>query len=156
MRGWGKRFLASTRGQVVQILRRGEATVNELAGALGLTSNAIRAHLNTLERDGLVEEGGKRSSVRRPESVYVLTRDAEELFPKAYHLLLGQLLDVLGQRLSPADIEELLREVGRELAVAQAPAYQGKTFRERVQEAVKVLEGMGGLAETQESSVTSS
>lgn len=150
MKRWGKRFLASTRGQVVQRLRHGKATVNELAAALGLTDNAIRAHLNTLERDGLVEQAGKRAGVRKPESVYALTQDAEQLFPKAYHLLLGQLLSVLSRRLSPAEIEEVLQEVGRNLAAGQASTYEGKGFRERVEEALNVLGGMGGLAELQE------
>ena len=33
-------FFASTRGQVVTLLRQGHATVEELARALGLTDNA--------------------------------------------------------------------------------------------------------------------
>ena len=59
MEGWSNRFLSSTRGQVVQLLRRGEATVNELAAALSLTDNAVRSHLSTLERDGLVSTVGQ-------------------------------------------------------------------------------------------------
>lgn len=150
MKGWSKRFLSSTRGQVVQLLRRGEATVNELAEKLGLTDNAIRAHINTLERDELVEQSGKRAGVRKPESVYTLTREAELLFPKAYHLLLNQLLDVLGRRLAAAEIEEVLQEVGRDIAAAQSAAFEGKPLRERVDHAMQVLSGMGGLAELEE------
>ena len=63
----GRRFLESTRGQVVLLLRRGARTVEELAQALGLTDNAVRSHLAALERDGLVrrmafaEERGRGS-----------------------------------------------------------------------------------------------
>ena len=44
----GRRFLESTRGQVVLLLRRGARTVEELAQALGLTDNAVRSHLAAL------------------------------------------------------------------------------------------------------------
>ena len=56
----GTRFMESTRGQIVSLLRRSARTVEELAGALGLTNNAIRNHLATLERDGIVRQEGIR------------------------------------------------------------------------------------------------
>ena len=56
-------FFASTRGRIVLIMRRGARTVDELATALHLTDNAVRAHIATLERDGLVEEQAVRRGV---------------------------------------------------------------------------------------------
>ena len=88
MERWSPRFLSGTCGQVVELLRRGEATVNELAEALSLTDNAVRSHLSTLERDGLVRQSGKRTATRKPEALYSLTPEAGQLFPKAYDLLL--------------------------------------------------------------------
>ena len=149
MKRWGKRFLSSTRGQVVELLRRGESTVNELAEALDLTDNAVRAHLTSLDRDGLVRQSGKRPSVRKPETLYILTPEAEHLFPKAYHLLLNQLLTVLGKRLSPDEIEAILREVGQNLA-ADPSAPEEKELRARAEKALQVLKSLGGLAELQE------
>jgi len=58
------RILETTRGRVVTLLRRGGMTTDELAGALGLTDNAIRAHLATLERDGFVQAQGERRDGR--------------------------------------------------------------------------------------------
>ena len=55
---WNKRFLASTRGRIIALLRPSSRTVNELAEALELTDNAVRAHLTALERDGLVRQSG--------------------------------------------------------------------------------------------------
>src|SRR5690349_9974995 len=48
--GWNRRLLASTRGRILSVLRRGGVTVNELADATGLTDNAVRAQLTALER----------------------------------------------------------------------------------------------------------
>ncbi|MDF3017510.1 MAG: putative transcriptional regulator [Thermomicrobiales bacterium] len=59
---WDEKFFESTRGRMVTLLRRSGRTVEELARALGLTDNGIRAHLAALERDGIVRQ---RGSVRR-------------------------------------------------------------------------------------------
>src|SRR5215475_2280244 len=111
-----RRFFESTRGQIVMILRGSACTVDELAEKLDLTDNAVRAHLITLERDGLVRQSGLRRGPRKPHFTYVLTNEADKLFPKAYDALLNQLIAVLKNRLSPAEIEDALREVGRAMA----------------------------------------
>jgi predicted ArsR family transcriptional regulator len=144
-----KRFFDSTRGQIVTLLRSAPCTVEEMAGKLNLTDNAVRAHLSTLERDGLVRQSGLRRGPRKPHFTYVLTEEADKLFPKAYDALLNQLIAVLKTRLEPAEIEEVLREVGRALA-AEAAAGQSASLEGRVQTALKVLEAIGGAAEVEQ------
>ena len=141
---WDRRFFESTRGQIVTILRTSPCTVDELATRLELTDNAVRAHLATLERDGLVRQSGLKRGPRKPHFTYVLTPEADALFPKAYDALLNQLITVLKSRLQPAEIEDVLREVGRAVA-ADAPS--GGSLESRVQSALKVLEAIGGSAE---------
>jgi len=144
-----KRFFDSTRGQIVTLLRSAPCTVEEMAGKLNLTDNAVRAHLSTLERDGLVRQSGLRRGPRKPHFTYVLTEEADKLFPKAYDALLNQLIAVLKTRLEPAEIEDVLREVGRALA-AEASAGQSASLEGRVQTALKVLEAIGGAAEVEQ------
>src|SRR5829696_1301519 len=144
-----KRFFDSTRGQIVTLLRSAPSTVEELAGKLSLTDNAVRAHLATLERDGLVRQSGLRRGPRKPHFTYVLTDQADRLFPKAYDALLNQLITVLKTRLEPTEIEEVLREVGRSLA-ANTPPGQNGSLENRVQTAVKVLEAIGGAADVEQ------
>ena len=144
-----KRFFDSTRGQIVTLLRSAPCTVEELAGKLNLTDNAVRAHLATLERDGLVRQSGLRRGPRKPHFTYVLTEEADKLFPKAYDALLNQLIAVLKTRLESAEIEDVLREVGRALA-ADASAGQNGSLESRVQTALKVLEAIGGAAEVEQ------
>jgi predicted ArsR family transcriptional regulator len=143
---WGERFLASTRGKVVGLLRGGPQTVNELAAAVGLTDNAVRAHLATLERDGLVRQCGTRPGFRKPNLTYELTPEAGQLFPKPYDAALQQLLAVLGDRLGPAETEAVLREVGHRLALGLKDEIQAADVRDRVAEAVAVLGELGGMA----------
>jgi predicted ArsR family transcriptional regulator len=146
---WDRKFFDSTRGQAVTLLRRSGRTVEELAGALGLTNNGVRAHLATLERDGVVRQ---RGSVRpgsgggKPAYVYELTPEAEALFPRAYEPVLRHLLDALSE--GPEGSETVLRDVGRRLAEGRGAPEDG--MRARLDEAVAVLNELGGLAELEE------
>jgi predicted ArsR family transcriptional regulator len=102
---------------MVTLLRRGGLTVDELAKAVALTNNGVRAHLATLERDGLVRQRGTvrpASGGGKPAYVYELTPEAEGLFPSAYEPVLGRLLDVLSEELGAQESEALLR--GRDAA----------------------------------------
>jgi predicted ArsR family transcriptional regulator len=146
---WGARFLASTRGRVVTLLRREPKTVNDLAKALELTDNAVRAHLATLERDGLVEQSGSRAGFRKPNLTYELTPDAGQFFPKPYGPVLTQLLAVLAGRMGAAELEGVLREVGRRIAAGFAGEIRAADIPGRVAEAIAVLGELGGLAEVE-------
>jgi predicted ArsR family transcriptional regulator len=154
---WDEKFFDSTRGQTVTLLRRSGRTVDELAKALGLTNNGVRVHLATLERDGVVRQ---RGSVRpgsgggKPAYVYELTPEAEDLFPKAYEPVLRYLLDVLSEGLGPTKSETILRDVGRRIAegcrIAEGRGTADDGVRARLEEAVAVLNELGGLAELEE------
>jgi predicted ArsR family transcriptional regulator len=143
---WARRFLESTRGKVILLLRREARTVAELAEALNLTDNAVRAHLATLERDGLVRQGGERPGFRKPHFSYELTPEGEDLFPKAYAPLLNQILTQLKERFGSKQLEKVLRQVGRRLATTDAVA-DSSGVEERLEHALKVLASLGGQAQ---------
>ncbi len=144
---WNQRFFASTRGQLILLLRQANRTVEELAQALQLTDNAVRSHLATLERDGMVEQRGVRRGLGKPAFIYALAPEAERLFPKAYEPVLSQLLDVLEEQ-QPERFEALLRATGQRLAQTRsAPAGD---LRARVNAATETLNELGGLAEVAE------
>lgn len=142
-----ERFLDSTRGRVVRLLRRGPRTVEELAAELELSDNAIRTHLATLERDGLAQQEGTRrgSGAGKPAIVYVFHPEAEREFSRAYAPLLLALLDELAER-APQDLNaKAMRAVGQRLAQALdlVPA-RGEV--PGAEAALAVLESLGGEA----------
>lgn len=141
----GERFFESTRGRIVALLRGKNSTVNELAEKLGMTDNAVRAHLATLERDGLIRQGGVQRGRRKPHFAYELTPEAEHLFPKSYDALLNVLLSVLKERLAPGELVDVLREVGRKAAADKmAISANGSDISVKAKKAVEVLEALGG------------
>ena len=143
--GLGKRFLESTRGQIVVLLRRGPRTVEELAGALGLTDNAVRNHLSVLDRDGLVRQSGVRRGpgAGKPAVLYEVHPDAEPLFSTAYEPVLTAMIDVLVEELPAGQAVELLHKVGRRVA-AGAGGQAAGTSEQRANTAAGVLRSLGG------------
>ena len=140
----GVRPPTGTAGRVAGLLRQGERTVDELAGALRLTGNAVRLHLTRLERDGVVERAGQRAGVSRPAVLYRLTADGELRYSRAYVPVLTQLLHVLAARLRPSRFDALLRQVGREL-MAGRPRPVG-TLRQRAEHGSALLNELGGIS----------
>jgi predicted ArsR family transcriptional regulator len=143
-----QRFLDTTRGRVAALLRCEGRTVEELAQALDLTDNAVRAHLATLERDGLVRQTGVRRGpgAGKPATVYELPPEAEVVFSRAYPPVLAALLEELVAQLPPDQTEALLAGVGRRLAAPLIPPATASR-RARLQAAVGVLNALGGDAE---------
>lgn len=151
MRTGEKRFLETTRGQLVTLLRRGPQPVDALAAALGLTPNAVRAHLLTLERDGLVRQGGIRRSpgAGKPATLFELHPDAETMMSRAYAPVLRALLEELASTLPADQLETVLDGLGRRLATGSVPA-NDSSARARVEAGAQVLRSLGGLVEVEE------
>lgn len=145
---WSRRFLRSTRGRIVTRLRRGGATVDELAAAVGLSANGVRVHLATLERDGWIRADGVRRAEGpgKPATLYRLDPEAEPLLSRAYQPLLLALVSALAAAERPARVSALLRAAGARLA----EEFGGRESGRPAERAVRVLEALGGAAEVEE------
>ncbi|HLH66058.1 MAG TPA: helix-turn-helix domain-containing protein [Solirubrobacteraceae bacterium] len=91
----------------------------ELAALLGLHPNGVRAHLERLERAGLVTRGRSRPTRGRPPDSWAVAPGARPAgrAPDAYRDLARWLARALRARaMSRSGIERLGREIGRELA----------------------------------------
>jgi predicted ArsR family transcriptional regulator len=132
----------------VALLRRRARTVDELATALGVTGNAVRAQLMALERDGIVRAEGLRRAGGKPSAAYGLTPEFEPALSRAYLRVLLQLLRELGDRLPAAELRELMAAVGRRWA-----AELGRTSGDavtRAHGAAAFLTELGGVVEVEE------
>ena len=138
-----KKALGS-RAKILGLLREQDSTVRDLATRLGLTNNAVRAHLVALQKEGLVRRGGLQTGTRKPHIVYALTENAIHAFPNAYGRLLREFVAVLAKQLSPQTLMGYLRQLGRELAREPAQEAQGKSPTERRRIALNLLVALGG------------
>jgi predicted ArsR family transcriptional regulator len=148
MTNWVERLTGETTSKLLSLLRRSRLTITALADALHLTDNAVRTHIAALERDGIVEHvGTERGTGGKPARVYGLTGEGEELFPKAYALVLGGLVEELARVDGWERATTLLRAVGQRAAPAASAASADREGR--VAAAATALRSLGGDVEVQ-------
>ncbi|HEU4976471.1 MAG TPA: helix-turn-helix domain-containing protein [Baekduia sp.] len=118
-----------TRARLFALLEDARRPVGtqELADQLGLHPNGVRLHLERLERAGLVERARAKQARGRPRDAWAIAADAQPggRRPSAYGDLgrwLARAIPVRPGRLR--EVEAAGREVGRELAPADAGATQ--------------------------------
>lgn len=143
----------STRDELLYMLKKQkQLTVAEMARQLNITEMAVRRHLNTLERDHLVETSLIRQSMGRPLHKYRLTTGGEEdNFPRSYaSLTLGFLQDmddIGGQPL----IEQLFESREKRLEKQYTERIENRSsFAERVSELADIQNENGYMADFEE------
>lgn len=134
----------STRRMVLTLLKtKGTLSVNELSKHLHITEMAVRRHLNTLERDGLIESQLFRQAVGRPTNKYTLSKLADDLFPKSYHRLTLDLLDELESESGKSSVTKLFEGRKQKLLTKHEHQMIGKSIEEKV-EALAEIQNDGG------------
>ena len=141
-----QQLLDTSRGRIVDLLRAGGRTVDEIATKLGLTRSAVRLQLAAIERDGVVTRAGKRPGTTRPSHVFELTPESEQLLSKAYVPVLTTLVNVCIEALPAQQVEALLRRTGRELAKELSEKTISGGLKARLSAASKLMnEHLGAL-----------
>jgi predicted ArsR family transcriptional regulator len=88
---------------------RGPSTPAELASDLGLTSAAVRQHLDGLAEEGLVSVSDEHTGAPgRPAGRWSLTRRAHGLFPDRHGELTAQLVDAIRQVAGAEVLDEVI------------------------------------------------
>jgi DeoR family transcriptional regulator, suf operon transcriptional repressor len=143
--------MQATRQDILEYLRRqGEATVKDLGELLGLTTTAVRQHLIVLQREGLVTMHESRGHVGRPALLYTLTRAGGALFPSRYDDLSNLLLEEIRAIAGSKGLQSVLMRVAARSAEPYQHQLQDKDLHGRVDEAVKIINERGSVAESQE------
>jgi len=101
----------------------GPLSIPSLATQLGISRNATHQHVNSLERDGLIERAAQISTKGRPSQGFRLSPAGEALFPRQYALLARKLIGELARLLGPDALPEALIRIGQEIAGELAPRF---------------------------------
>ena len=133
--------MESTREQVLHVLQsRGDATVADLAGALGVGQASLRRHLDHLRVDGLVDVRLEHRGVGRPSFVFYPTEKGAERTPAGYSRLLSRLyagLRSLDQaQVRGRDGAELLRSTFGAVAEQVAQEHQAEVAADSLEDRV--------------------
>ena len=98
------------------LLRQGEIDAAGLASQLGISVQAMRRHLRTLEEDGLVESTTVTAGPGRPSNLWRLTARGHQHFPDGSETFALGLLDSLAQSLPPEMLGALLNQQAHDKA----------------------------------------
>lgn len=134
--------------QIVEYLQRqGSATIKELEDLLGVTTNAVRQHLTTLQGEGFIERHTVHAGVGRPHHAYFTTPKVQELFACQCDDLALTLLQEVFQLEGQERALVLLDRVGTRLASKYASTVRSSLLQERVGELAGTLNGNGVLSD---------
>src|SRR5690348_14739585 len=100
-----------TRAALLQLLREGPTSVTDLAEALGLTRNAIRFHLASLQAEGEIVAVGVRrhEGAGKPATLYMIAPSAEIALSSAYARVLLACVKELRRSGSSKMVDAFLR-----------------------------------------------
>lgn len=138
----------SSRSAILRLLCAGGRTAGELAGELGISTNAARKALARLSAEDLVRYNRVTRGVGKPAHEYEITAEGELRLSRSYLPLLHAVLNEIEETLPVTNVEDVLRGAGRRLA----PPRAGGELRERVIATASMLNDLGASASVNESS----
>jgi predicted ArsR family transcriptional regulator len=138
----------STRKMILTLIKtKASLSVIELAKLLGITEMAVRRHVNTMERDDLIQSKLIRQPMGRPSHVYSLTPAGDDLFPKNYYKLTLDLLDELVGEDGSDSVAKLFEGRKKKLLLKYEKQMEGKSLSERVSTLAEIQNGGGYMVE---------
>lgn len=138
----------STKQDILQhLLKRGQATAQDLADALEVTPQAIRRHLKDLETEGLITHQQVQAGMGRPQHVYQLSREGRDRFSTHYGEFAVSFLDTLTQTLGYEQASSVLRKHWERKAMEYRDRVGNGSLRDRVAKLVEMRRAEGYMAE---------
>jgi DeoR family suf operon transcriptional repressor len=122
-------------------------TAKELAEQFGVTANALRRHLDSLEAEGLVRYRREVRGVGAPVHAYSLTEQGESLFPQGHAAVLAAVLESVREVSGPDGVIALARRQWRGLVEEASPRFAELPLHERAQLLAELRSSQGYMAE---------
>ncbi len=129
--------------------RKGSATIKDLEQLLGITTTAVRQHLNTLQVEGYIERKAVHIGVGRPHHTYTVTEKVQEVFACHCDDLALTLLEEVFALEGKDQTALLLARVSNRLANRYAPSVRSTILQERVGELADALYVRGVLTDVE-------
>jgi len=138
-----------TQRRVLTVLKRsGDATAEELADTLQISSSAVRQHLRALRSAGLITATQDRGQTGRPADRYQTTERAELLFVTADSSLSVELLEHIEEE-DPELVNRIFERRRLRLVERAQDKLTGKSTAQRVNVLTNLLDEQGFLADSE-------
>jgi predicted ArsR family transcriptional regulator len=135
------------RGILLFLKGRPDASLEEVARALGISKVAALGHLQKLEGEHLVQRSYQAGRVGRPRVIFRLTPESVSLFPQGYSDMSRAALEFIERKLGPTAVGELFQQRAHEVADRNRARLASGDVRERVEELARIRTEGGYMAE---------
>lgn len=129
------------------LLKHAQATAQELAETLGISTQAIRRHLKDLEDEGLIQHNLEQSGMGRPQHLYSLSQEGRDRLPAQYDDFALSLLNTLTETVGREQVGTILRKQWERKAQDYRDRVGDGPLEERVAALVELRRAEGYMAE---------
>lgn len=138
--------MCSSRREILKILKKERATVDDLSSQIGISPTAIRQHLTILEGENLVKRERLKEGIGRPKVLYATTEKAENFFPKYYSWLTTRMIKEIIQQDGEEKIAGIFNNIGDYFSHPYKERVQGKALEEKLTQIIEILNEWGSFA----------
>ena len=142
-------LLGQTQQELLRLLHKNKQGLTnfELADLLFISRTAVKQHLASLEKDGMVEHGELQKSGGRPTQKYILTNNGEEQFPRQYSWFAQMLLEMIQSEKNDKGLKKILEKLGSNVSLKYMPSISELPIKERMTKVANIMTGLGYEAE---------
>lgn len=142
-------ILKEPRSVILNLLKRGGLSVEELSRELGFSKVGVRRHLELLKKDGLVKFECVRHERGRPAHVYSLTERAEVFFPRNYESFALGVLHQIETAYGANAVSCVLEGQADDLIETFMPELDGLELQEKIDRMTELMSSKGFDVELQ-------
>ena len=146
--------LPSTKQNILQsLLKQGQATAQQLAHDLKISTQAIRRHLNELEAEELIVYHSVQQGMGRPQHLYQLSElGRDRLTPQKYGEFAVSFLDTLAETVGKEQVSKVLAKQWQRKAAEYRDRLGQGTLAQRIARLVQLRKEEGYMAELHQAS----
>ncbi|WP_077214704.1 helix-turn-helix transcriptional regulator [Bacillus dakarensis] len=138
----------TTKDKILDLLKKEVSlAVNDLTQRLNITHMAVRKHLDSLQKDHLVQASELKQAMGRPLQIYSLTEKAEKSFPKNYEGITLEFLYDIKDLYGDDAVEKLFNKREERLTKEYSQRIAHKTNVEKINELVTIQNEKGYMAD---------
>jgi DeoR family transcriptional regulator, suf operon transcriptional repressor len=138
----------STKQDILEhLLKQGQATAQDLATILDISTQAIRRHLKDLQVEGLIVYQSVSAGTGRPQHIYHLSPKGRDRFPNQYDRFVLSFLDTLVENLGYEQAGKMLQQHWQKKSIDYRQQLGNGALLERVAKLVELRRQEGYMAE---------
>lgn len=118
-------------------------SIDSLAEQIEISRNAVKKHLDTLEKTSLVQAANLNITGGRPSRNYKLTDQGINYFTKQYAWFGSLVLTEMKQEMGGPAFSNFMQRLGSKVASSLAPQFLGKSATEKVQILATIMHNLG-------------